>query len=119
MSFRDPHTSGNPESRNKIRSFSNKQTGSRVHARDDNYNDRSPTKFLGDDNKKAVIKIGVILNWRPARCGPQGFQNLPIVLFVFCIVVVVILESRSPGSGVIKKEENNRYWTETFQYDLF
>ena len=34
---------------------------------------------------------------------------------------VIILESRParsvPGSGVIKKEENNGYWTETFQYD--
>ena len=28
------------------------------------------------------------------------FQDLPIVLFGFCIVVVVILESRSPGSAV-------------------
>ena len=42
LSFQGPHTSGNLESRNKIRSFSNKQTGSRVLARDDNYNDRSP-----------------------------------------------------------------------------
>ena len=34
------------------------------------------------------------------------------------IILGVILESRSPGSVVIKKEENNRYWTETFQYDF-
>ena len=49
--------------------------------------------------------------------GPQGFQNLLIVP----LVVVVILESRSPGSVVTQKEENNRYWNaprrQTFQYD--
>ena len=55
---------------------------------------------------KGDIKTEVILNL---------FQNLPYVL----LVVAVILESRSPGSVVTKKEENNRYWTETFQYDLF
>ncbi|WP_432634076.1 pilin [Candidatus Avelusimicrobium sp.] len=39
------------ESRNKIRSFSNKQTGSRVHARDDNYHARSRITTLRDDDK--------------------------------------------------------------------
>ena len=38
LSFQGPHTSGNLESRNKIKSFSNKQTGSQVHAWDDNHN---------------------------------------------------------------------------------
>ena len=38
------------------------------------------------------------------------FQDLPIVLFGFCIVVVVILESRSPGSVVTLKEDDNRSW---------
>ena len=42
LSFRGPHTSGNPESRNKTKSFSNKQTGSQVHAWDDDYNNGSP-----------------------------------------------------------------------------
>ena len=41
------------------------------------------------------------------------------MLLVFCIVVVVILESCSPGSVVIKKEEYDRYWTETFHYDYY
>ena len=51
LSFQGPHTSGNLESRNKMRSFSNKQTGSRIHVRDDNYNgnDRSRIKTLRDD----------------------------------------------------------------------
>ena len=40
----------------------------------------------------------------------------------FCIVVAVILESRSPGSVVIKKENNgycNTPHRQTFQYDLY
>ena len=54
-------------------------------------NDRSPTETFGDDG---FMKKEVILNL---------VQDLPIVLLVFCIVVVVILESRSLGSVVIKK----------------
>ena len=45
-------------------------------------------------------------------------QDLPIGAFIFCIVVIVILESCSPESVVTQKEENNEYWTETFQYDF-
>ena len=45
------------------------------------------------------------------------------MLLGFCIVVVVILESRSPGSVVIKTEENDIYWNaprrQTFQYDFY
>ena len=33
------------------------------------------------------------------------------------VVKVVILESCSPGSVVIKIEENDRFWTEAFQND--
>ncbi|WP_428052236.1 hypothetical protein, partial [Candidatus Avelusimicrobium stercoris] len=47
-------------------------------------------------------------------CAPPGFQDLPIV----SRVVAVILESRSPGSVVTQKEENNGFWTETFQNDF-
>ncbi len=36
-----------------------------------------------------------------------------------CVVVAVIQESCSPGSVVAQKEENNGYWTETFQYDFY
>ncbi len=42
LSFRGPHTGGNPESRNKTKSFSNKQTGSQVHAWDDDNNNGFP-----------------------------------------------------------------------------
>ena len=54
------------------------------------------------------LKNEVILNGWPA-----GLSELPIEL----LVVVVILESRSPGSVVIKTR--NRYWTKTFPYDLY
>ena len=47
------------------------------------------------------------------------FQDLPIVLFGFCIVVVVIPESRSPGSVVSEGNKNskNRFPTTTFGND--
>lgn len=49
LSFRGPHSGGNPESRNKTKSFSNKQTGSQVHAWDDNDNNGTRIKTLRDD----------------------------------------------------------------------
>ena len=64
---------------------------------------------VATNKTKAVINIKVILNL---------VQDLPIGAFIFYIVVVVILESCSPGSVVTQKEENNGYWTETFQYDF-
>ena len=42
LAFQGPHTGGNPESRNKTKSFSTKQTGSQVHAWDDNDNNGFP-----------------------------------------------------------------------------
>ena len=51
LSFQGPHTSGNLESRNRKGKGLYKQTGSRVHARDDYYNgnDRSRIKTFRDD----------------------------------------------------------------------
>ena len=53
---------------------------------------------------RGELKKAVILNL---------FQDLHLG----SLVVVVILESRSPGSVVIKTR--NRYWTKTFPYDLY
>ena len=53
------------------------------------YRQASPRKVSGQE--VLLLNKQVILNL---------FQDLPIVLFGFCIVVVVILESRSPGSVV-------------------
>ncbi len=79
-------------------------------------NDGSPTETLGDDgkknNKKAVIKIGVIRNWRPA-----GFQDLLLGLFVVSLFNKVILEGFCPESVVFLFFNNNRSWTTTFQDD--
>ena len=60
---------------------------------------RSRIKTFRDDDKKTVIKIGVILNWRPAGLSESTDWG---------VVVAVILESCSPGSVVIKIRI--RYW---------
>ena len=57
-------------------------------------NDRSPTKALGDDDCLCFLLF--CLSSFPKEWPPAGLGNL---LFV----VAVILESRSPGSVVIKQ----------------
>ena len=78
LSFQGPHTSGNLESRDKMRSFSNQQTGSRIHVRDDNYNNRSRIKTLRDDD---FMKKG----------SHPGYKGQKVLLFspVFVINVPV------------------------------
>ena len=87
LPFQGPHTSGNLESRNKIRSFSNKQTGSRVHARDDNYNDRSRNpaacQTLRDD--------GLTTDGRTANhfCAvSRGFTLIELLVVVLIIGIL-------------------------------
>ena len=86
LSFWGPHTSENPESRNKKGKGLYKQTGSRVLARDDNYNDRSRIKTLRDDG----------LTTRARTATPNSRHS---VRFLYGI---------SPF-------RNNRFWTTTFQ----
>ena len=80
LSFQGPHISGNLESRNKMRSFSNKQTGSRVHARDDYYNgnDRSRIKTFRDDGLTTSGRAATPNRRHSVRFGgPQGYGISP------------------------------------------
>ena len=77
LSFQGPHTSGNLESRDKMRSFSNQQTGSRIHVRDDNYNNRSRIKTLRDDGLTTIV-----------RATTAGFTLIELLVVVLIIGIL-------------------------------
>ncbi len=87
LSFQGPRTSGNLESRNKIRSFSNKQTGSRGHARDDNYhyNDRSRIKTFRDD--------GLTTSGRPANISCAATAGFTLIELLVVVLIIGILSA--------------------------
>ena len=105
LSFQGPHTSGNLESRNKKGKCLYKQTGSRIHVRDGNYNDNngSPSpagrQFLGDDGngngRRSRINTlrddGLTTSVRTAktfRTASSGFTLIELLVVVLIIGIL-------------------------------
>ena len=93
LSFRGPHTSGNPESRNKKGKGLYKQTGSRVHARDDgnnnHYNGNNGSRNPAD--RQTLWDDGLTTSGHTANTFHTATAGFTLIELLVVVLIIGIL----------------------------